>query len=65
MEIIIAPDFENVQITFIPHGQNIDYTIPIPGATLREITYAGGEMISVMHSGKEDIRIRLPITHTS
>lgn len=59
--ISMAVDNDELIITFIPKGTTINYTIPAPGATLREVAYAGGQLISVMQPGKEDIRIRLPI----
>jgi glyoxylase-like metal-dependent hydrolase (beta-lactamase superfamily II) len=51
---------EEVVIIFSPDGTSIMYDIPVPGATQREIRYAGGKVVSVMQPDQEDIRISIP-----
>jgi len=56
-DIGLTRDEGGVKMIITPKGQALIYELPLPGATIREIAYAGGKVQSVMEEGKEDIRI--------
>jgi hypothetical protein len=63
LEISVHRESDGVLVIFTPHGSDIRCEVPLPGATQREIAYAGGTLLSVMEPDKEDIRIILfPVT---
>jgi len=51
---------ESLAIQITPEGGTIIGDRQIPGATQREIQYAGGRLVSLMQPGQEDIRFTLP-----
>lgn len=60
VEIHLICDPDSIRIIFTPEGPDIRYEVPIPGATQREVAYAGGRLMNVMVPGKEDVCIMFP-----
>ncbi len=57
VEISVSSNENGVEMILTPAGTVLASELPLPGSTIREIAYAGGEVRSVMEPGKEDIRI--------
>nr|WP_319538337.1 MBL fold metallo-hydrolase [uncultured Methanospirillum sp.] len=57
LEISVSSDENGVEMILTPAGTTLASELPLPGSTIREIAYAGGEVRSMMEPGKEDIRI--------
>lgn len=60
--IEIKPDPGPNELTLIltPKGSALICEIPLPGATIREIAYAGGKLVRAMEPGTDDISVTLP-----
>ncbi|HWQ63544.1 MAG TPA: MBL fold metallo-hydrolase [Methanospirillum sp.] len=57
LDILLIGEKNAIQMILTPVGPDLASELPLPGSTIREITYAGGIVKSVMEPGKEDIRI--------